>query len=185
VSSSSSTEPAELQASAAESRRGLVGRPLAAEEEQGTGRAPGDALPTALALPRRRWHGGEGMEMGEQLPDLGGAKEQGRAAVVEEHRSRRESRGCRALGGPSLAALLARPETKGRGRHRPEREKDGSGSFFLPTCRWRRSFFACPSRLLCTMHMGICLSHFAMPCWSQSWTWFLSFHPSLIIKFFS
>jgi hypothetical protein len=70
------------------------------------------------------------MEMGERLPDLGGAKEQGRTAVAEEQRSRRESRGCRALDGPSLAALLALPETKGRGRHRPEREKDGRGSFF-------------------------------------------------------
>lgn len=108
------------------------------------------------------------MEMGERLPDLGGAKEQGRAAVVEEQRSRRESRGCRALDGPSLAALLARPETKGRGRHRPEREKDGRGSFFAYLLL-ETKFFACSSRLLCTMHMGICLSHFAMACWSQSY----------------
>jgi hypothetical protein len=87
--------------------------------------------------------------------------------VVEEQRSRRESRGCRALDGPSLAALLARPETKGRGRHRPEREKDGRGSFFAYLLL-EMEFFACSSRFLCTMHMGICLSHFAMACWSQS-----------------
>jgi hypothetical protein len=134
----------EQQASAAEGRRDLVGWPLAAEEEQGTGRAPGDAspagsLPSALACPagggteEKAWRWGSG------------------CLIWAEQRSRGGPRWWRSRGVGERAGGVARstaphwppclPGRRRRGGGGTDRRGRRTGEeVFLPTCCWRRSF---------------------------------------------